>query len=280
MNLREIQNIFKRSLKNLYDKDETATIIRTVLMEALNYSTADLILKDQEVVSFETEEQLLKILERLKQAEPVQYVLGYAWFCGLRFKVNKYVLIPRPETEELVDWIVKQNKIQSPHILDIGTGSGCIAIALAKQIPEATVVAKDISKDALNTATQNALINNVDVKFLEADILNQHSNEIKYDVIVSNPPYVLQSESEAMSRHVLEHEPATALFVPDEDALIFYKAIVKYAGIHLKPGGKLFFEINPFKAEEITALLKSSNFIELSIKKDLQGRDRMVMGTK
>ena len=280
MNLREIQNIFKRSLKNLYDKDETATIIRTVLMEALNYSTADLILKDQEVVSFETEEQLLKILERLKQAEPVQYVLGYAWFCGLRFKVNKYVLIPRPETEELVDWIVKQNKIQSPHILDIGTGSGCIAIALAKQIPEATVVAKDISKDALNTATQNALINNVDVKFLEADILNQHSNEIKYDIIVSNPPYVLQSESETMCRHVLQYEPATALFVPDDDALIFYKAILKYAGIHLKPGGKLFFEINPFKAEEITALLKSSNFIELSIKKDLQGRDRMVMGTK
>ncbi len=280
MNLREIQNIFKLSLNNLYDADETAAIIRTVLMEVLNYSPSDLLLKNQEVVSSETEEQLLNILERLKQSEPVQYVLGYAWFCGLKFKVNKYVLIPRPETEELIDWIVKQNKIQSPNILDIGTGSGCIAIALTKQIPEAKVVAMDISKDALHTATQNALINNVDVKFLEEDILNPVINEFKYDIIVSNPPYVLQSESKTMSSHVLEYEPANALFVPDEDALIFYKAIVKYAGIHLKPRGKLFFEINPLNAEDINALLKANNFIEPLIKKDLQGKDRMVMGTK
>lgn len=280
MNLGEIQNLFKSALNKLYDAGESGAIVRTVLKEVLNFSSADLLLKDKEAILFAQEVQLLKILERLKQSEPLQYVLGYAWFCGLKLKVNKHVLIPRPETEELVDWIVKENKIQSAHILDVGTGSGCIALALADQMPSAKVFAMDVWRDAIEIAKQNTLLNRLEVQFILDDILIPKKNDFQFDLMVSNPPYVLHSEKETIDKHVLEYEPHAALFVSDNDALVYYKAIVNYADLNLKPGGKLYFEINPSKANEMVTLLEARNYRDNVIQKDLHGKERMIKGTK
>lgn len=280
MNLREIQNIFKSSLNKLYDTDESSAITRVVLTEVLNYSSVDLILKKKEEISYDLELQLFNIHDRLMQSEPLQYIMGTAWFCNLKLKVNKHVLIPRPETEELVEWIVQENKLSTPQILDIGTGSGCIAIAIANQVPDAKVAAMDISVGALETARKNAVLNNVNVEFINDDILNPKTSNVVYDIIVSNPPYVMQSEKETMDKHVLEFEPHNALFVLDNDALIFYKSIVKFTAQYLKTGGHLYFEINATKAREVVNLLEAGNYGEIIVKRDMQGKERMVRATK
>ena len=283
MTISAIQNIFKTSLSKLYDTGESDAITRNVLMEVLNFESSDWVLLGKKMVSLDNEIKLHQILNRLLQHEPMQYVLGFAWFCDLKLKVNKHTLIPRPETEELVDWIVKENKIASATILDIGTGSGCIAIALATKIKSAKITAIDISKHALQIAAENALTHQVKIVFEEKNILTQNKSEFDekiVDIIVSNPPYVLATEKQSMHQHVLDFEPHQALFVPDNDALIFYKAIIEYAKIHLHPTGKLYFEINETKAAEVVELLKQNDFMDTQIKKDLQGKDRMVVGVK
>ncbi len=282
MKLCEIQTIFKSALSKLYDVDETTAITRTVLMEVLNYSSTNIISKQQEEISENDEMQLMQILNRLMKSEPMQYVLGYAWFCELKLKVNQHVLIPRPETEELVYWITDENKINSPSIFDIGTGSGCIAIALAKKIVGAKIMAMDVSKKALQLAEVNALTHHTKINFIEQDILRIGNSvpQNKYDIIVSNPPYVLQSEQSSMHPHVLNHEPHLALFVPDNDGLIFYKAIVEYANNNLNTNGKLYFEINEAKAEEVIQLFDDEHYKDVILKKDLQGKNRKVCAIK
>jgi len=234
-------------------------------------------------------EDLDAITERLKKNEPVQYVLGEAWFAGMKFKVNKNVLIPRPETEELVDWIVKESQKVNPesfrdknqNIIDIGTGSGCIPITLKKKLPKANVSAIDVCSEALFTATENAIELNTDVDFLLFDFLDKEKwKELhQYDIIVSNPPYVKQSEINTMHERVKEFEPHLALFVPDEDALLFYKKLSGFAINHIKPGGSLFVEINESLGEQVTNLFQAAGFANIELRKDMQGKDRMIKAT-
>lgn len=204
-----------------------------------------------------------------------------AWFAGMQFYVDENVLIPRPETEELVAWIVQEHKtlhLQNVKILDIGTGSGCIPIALKKQLPTCDIHAADISKGALSTAQKNASTLHAAITFHEVDILDETSRNrlSKFDVVVSNPPYIKQSEEAAMHYNVLKYEPHLALFVPDEDALLFYKAIADFGLQHLTAGGKLFFEINEMLGASVKALLKQKGYSNVEIRKDMQGKDRMV----
>ncbi len=226
------------------------------------------------------------ILLKLQTGEPVQYILGNTEFYGLPFKVNSAVLIPRPETEELVEWVL-QSAVDRPHlaagnILDIGTGSGCIAISLKANLPAAQISAIDISTKALEIAKQNADLNNVKVNFIEADILSRKSEieNSKFDIIVSNPPYVTQHDKTQMHTNVTDFEPHTALFVPENDPLLFYNAIADYALNNLITKGLLFFEINESLGKETVELLKSKGFKNIELRKDMSGRDRMIRGTR
>jgi release factor glutamine methyltransferase len=233
------------------------------------------------VVSGKKYEKFLKAITRLKNYEPIQYIIGDTEFYGLVFKVNPSVLIPRPETEELVDWIIKDCEDDKKiNILDIGTGSGCIAISLAKNLPNAKVFALDVSNEALKTANQNAINNGVEVEFIEADILSYNSLDIQFDLIVSNPPYVRELEKQMMSANVLDHEPHLALFVEDDDALLFYRKITDVAADILKPNGQLFFEINESLGESTKQLLDNSNYKNIELKKDIFEKDRMIKAVK
>ena len=236
-----------------------------------------------------TEEECIvleKTMLRLEQGEPVQYVLGVAEFCGRRFHVEPGVLIPRPETGELCRWISQKNRPSvTSQILDVGTGSGCIAITLALEIPEAKVTAWDISEEALRIAQKNAEALEAEVTFekrdaLDHSLLTNHYSLPLWDVIVSNPPYVCQKEAAGMERHVLEHEPHLALFVPDDDPLRFYRAIAKYALKTLKPNGLLYFELNPLYARETEAMVRRIGFAETEIKQDMFGKQRFLKAKK
>jgi len=230
-----------------------------------------------------TETQLThyqEIKNRLANNEPVQYILGEADFYSLKFNVNPSVLIPRSETEELVAW-VKETIQENPHlqtVLDIGTGSGCIPITLKKELPELSVSALDVSNDALETAIGNAKRNEVEVGFLQADILEEKAWEVlqKFDIIISNPPYIPVREKALMPQQVLENEPHLALFTTDEDPLIFYRKIAEFADSHLHKNGYLFYECNEFNAKEVQKRLIEMGFNSIEIKKDMQGKDRMI----
>lgn len=266
----------------------------------------ELILKGEQTVS---ESELLKFnfaIKYLKKYRPIQYILGNADFYGLKFKVNEHTLIPRPETEELVDLIVKEagesrhksqdmrhemqeNNKPEVHnlqpatensILDIGTGSGCIAIALKKNIPWANVYAMDISAEALKIAIENAQLNNVDIDFIKHDILSPSLVEQSFDIIVSNPPYVRESEKQQMKANVLKYEPHTALFVADEEPFVFYDAIADFALKYLKKGGKLYFEINEYLGDELVKLIEGKGFKNVGVLKDLNGKNRILRITK
>jgi release factor glutamine methyltransferase len=223
------------------------------------------------------------ILEQLKLEIPIQYLLGSTSFYGLDFEVNENVLIPRPETEELVEWIIKGNpKIEGfkdLKILDIGTGSGCIAISLAKNMPNAKVYAIDISEKALATAKKNALLHKVDVTFITQNILETEDLKQQFDIIVSNPPYVRNLEKQEIKKNVLDNEPHLALFVEDNDALLFYKKIATLAQKNLLENGQLFFEINQYLGKETITLLEKMNFKNIELRKDIYGNDRMIRGT-
>ena len=226
--------------------------------------------------------RLLSQAHAIAAGTPVQYVLGYALFCGMKFHVNPHVLIPRPETEELVEWVINTlSTTENQHILDIGTGSGCIAITLARRLPQAKVTALDISSEALQTARLNAQELHVEVDFIQTDILKEplcslSSLRSLCDAVVSNPPYICQSEAAQMEANVLDHEPHLALFVPDTTPLLFYDAIARTALSLLTPGGYLFFEINRQYGSEVISLLQSLGYTNIQLRKDQFGNDRMI----
>lgn len=271
---------FQHLISTTYDADEARSISQLVFKELLGYNTIQLILNENELIPASLFEQLDHIAFLVNESQPIQYILGVEEFMGLTFKVNPSVLIPRPETEELVEWIIKDIKNQNHlNIVDIGTGSGCIAISLKKHLTNANVTAIDISEDALKTATLNSNMNKTDVQFLKVDILNQALNST-YDVIVSNPPYVLETEKLQMHRNVLDFEPSTALFVPDTDPLLFYKRIVSLAYAHLNHSGCVYFEINESYAEQTLALFPDEDWYEKESRKDFRGKDRFVKARK
>ena len=275
-----------RRLSGIYEIDEAKTIVRWVLDEKFGLSLTNIVCGKLDELTEEECIVLEKTMLRLEQGEPVQYVLGVAEFCGRRFHVEPGVLIPRPETGELCRWISQKNRPSvTSQILDVGTGSGCIAITLALEIPEAKVTAWDISEEALRIAQKNAEALETEVTFekrdaLDHSLLTNHYSLPLWDVIVSNPPYVCQKEAAGMERHVLEHEPHLALFVPDDDPLRFYCAIAKYALKTLKPNGLLYFELNPLYARETEAMVRRIGFAETEIKQDMFGKQRFLKAKK
>jgi len=284
MTLNEARTVLTKELSKVYDNDELRNIIELVIEHITNMTRAEQIKNKVPYLTCTQLENLDEITERLKKNEPVQYVLGETWFAGMKFKVNKNVLIPRPETEELVDWIVKESqksKVKSQNIIDIGTGSGCIPITIKKKLPEANVTAIDVCSQALFTATENAIELSADVDFLLLDFLDEEKWKKlgQYDIIVSNPPYVKQNEINTMHERVKEFEPHLALFVPDNDALLFYKKLSIFSTNHLNPGGSLFVEINEALGEHVVNLFRSVGFSNIELRKDMQRRDRMVRAT-
>ena len=271
-------------LAPLYGDGEAKAIARLVYEVRFGLSFSDICLGKDTQLSANSQEELKGIAERLLQQEPVQYVLGQAVFCGRTFMVNEHVLIPRPETEELCSWIVSQEdkgSIDTANILDIGTGSGCIAITLAAEMPKAKVTAWDISTEALKVAEENAKRNLVHVSFEHVDALHIPTNILQqtakiFDFIVSNPPYICNNERVQMESNVLNYEPHTALFVPDDDALLFYRAIAQYGQVALKEGGWLYFEINPLYASILTEMLVMMEYHDIEIKEDQFGKERMI----
>ena len=285
MTLNEARTVLTKELTTIYDSDESKNIVELVIEHITNMARMEQVRNKAAYLTCTQLENLDAITERLKKNEPVQYVLGEAWFAGMKFKVNKNVLIPRPETEELVDWIVKEamsRELQAMSLIDIGTGSGCIPITLKKKLPEASVSAIDICSEALFTATENAIGLNAEVNFILLDFLDEEKwQELEqYDIIVSNPPYVKQSEINTMHERVKEFEPHLALFVPDNDALLFYKKLSDFSLTHLKTSGKLFVEINESLGQDVINLFQGKGFTSVEIKKDLQGKDRMVKASK
>ena len=274
---------FKNELAEIYPLTEINSIIEIVFEHTIGFSKTDLFVKSDVLLPEKQIKNLQFVLSRLKNNEPVQYVLKETVFFDLTFKVAPGVLIPRQETEELVDWVKKDtNKQMYLKVLDIGTGSGCIAISLAANLRNAEVSAFDVSEKALEIAKNNADLNKVLVNFEKKNILmHQHAIESqKFDIIVSNPPYVLGKEKKLMSKNVLDYEPELALFVEDDDPLLFYKAIVNYSKLNLAKNGKLYFEINEAYGKEVKKLMIDSGFINVELRKDLNGKDRMVCGRK
>lgn len=268
-------------LKDIYDPNEIEAITLLVINEICNLSKAKIKAFPETEIPVEQSEKLNHILEELKTGKPVQYILGKTEFYGLPFYVNPSVLIPRPETEELVEWALesvgsRQSAVGS--ILDIGTGSGCIAVSLKKNLPGFKVSAIDISEQALQTAASNAVLNNVDIEFIKHDILNIKS-EIKIpksEIIISNPPYVTLHDKTQMHANVTDFEPHTALFVPENDPLIFYKSIADFAVLNLTENGFLFFEINESYGKQTVDLLNDKGFKNIELRKDMSGRNRIV----
>ena len=224
----------------------------------------------------DVEKKLLHALTRLEKMEPIQYVLGSTIFSGLRFRLNEHVLIPRPETEELVDLIVKINKVNNPRIIDIGTGSGCIAISLAKRIPDANITATDIDENALILTRENAEFNEVDLTLFQSDILSESIPGSEFDIVVSNPPYVRYSEQDLMDENVLKYEPDIALYVPDDNPLVFYYVIARKAKTKLKSRGFLYFEINEAFGSEICKLLSEEGYWHINLFNDINDKPRIV----
>lgn len=280
MKLIDFKKQFFSALSELYPETEIQSFFNILIEFKLNLKRIDIALQP----TFEIEATALDYLENatsdLKKHIPIQYIIGETEFYGLPFYVNENVLIPRPETEELVNWIINELKAKSQKskikILDIGTGSGCIPISLAKNIPNATVYAIDISSKALKTAQKNATLNKVNIQFIEADILNTNELPAKFDIIVSNPPYVRNLEKQEIQPNVLNHEPHLALFVEDNNPLLFYDKIADLAKNNLTKNGQLFFEINQYLGQETVGLLKSKGFLTIELKKDVFGVDRMI----
>ena len=283
MKIKEYRTQFIQELLSSFDEGEAESFFYLILEEKQQLKRIDLALHPD--LTFSKEQMLVwnSLLEQLKCEVPVQYLLGKTSFYGLDFEVNPTVLIPRSETEELVDWIIKSLKSRIGNsklkILDIGTGSGCIAISLAKNIENAQVFAIDISDKALATAKKNAEVNKVEVTFIHQNILDTADLNQNFDIIVSNPPYVRNLEKQEIKKNVLNNEPHLALFVEDNDALIFYKKIAKLAQQSLAQNGELFFEINQYLGQEMIEMLEKMNFRTIELRKDIYGNDRMIRAT-
>jgi len=267
-------------LEGKYALEEINAFYYIFCEEILGFSKIDAALNRDFCLSSSHQNILQETISRLLKFEPIQYIYGVAHFYHLKFKVTSEVLIPRPETEELVDIVIKNTQNQVVKILDIGTGSGCISISLAKNLALAEVSAIDISENALQIAIENALLNNVKVQFIQKDILNTNQLTQKYDIIISNPPYVKEEEKKEMNRNVLEYEPALALFVSNIDPLIFYKKIALLAFNHLNDQGILYLEINQSLGKEMIELVKHIGFKEVNLKKDFLGNDRFILAEK
>ena len=249
---------------------------RIISTEILDIPQSTFFLKDDVTLTPRQETLFYCTIERLKKHEPIQYIIGYCDFCGLTFKVTPDTLIPRPETSELVEWITEEQKGDKVNILDIGTGSGCIAISLSCKLPGCNIAAWDISPGALAVATENSKANGCSVAFEQVDILAYEPTGEQFDIIVSNPPYIKENEKKSMEANVLDWEPHTALFVPDNDPLLFYRTIAEKALAMLTSGGALYFEINRAHGAETVEMLKSLGYIETELRKDLAGNDRMI----
>ena len=281
MQLKSLQNFFQNGLLGYYPKEEINTFFYRICEQYLDYKRIDVSLKSETLINPETFEYFETIISRLLTYEPIQYILGTTAFFGLEFKVDSNVLIPRPETEELVAWILKQtDSSQSLKILDIGTGSGCIAISLAKHLPNAEIYALDVSPKALEIAELNAQQNAVKLNMIQANVLEWKPTDLSFDLIVSNPPYVRESEKERMAPNVLEHEPHLALFVENDNPLVFYRAIVELGKQTLKKQGQLYFEINEYLGKETQALFSSDTFEDVQLKSDIFGKHRMICAQK
>ncbi|HEY0046067.1 MAG TPA: peptide chain release factor N(5)-glutamine methyltransferase [Flavobacterium sp.] len=279
MLIRDFGKYFVEQLESTYDRLEAEQFFNLAVEHYHKLRRVDIALQPD--LSFD-DNDLLKysiVLEKLKAQIPIQYILGETTFCGLRFLVNENVLIPRPETEELVAWILSETQNNNISILDIGTGSGCIAISLAHQLTNAKVTAWDVSKEALETASLNAQQNKVKIDFALVDVLEADAEENQYDIIVSNPPYVRNLEKHEIASNVLDHEPHLALFVEDDDALLFYRKIASIAKVSLKKNGRLYFEINQHLGKETKLLLKNMGFVDIELRKDIYGNDRMIRCT-
>ena len=308
MKIKQYKTHFIQALSSIYDLGEAESFFYLILEEKQQLKRIDLALNPDLTFSNAEIQLWNSILEQLQKEIPIQYLLGKTSFYGLDFEVNENVLIPRPETEELVEWIIQSQKVEvrsgklemgsgklgeeqsaklereqqirKINILDIGTGSGCIAIALAKNLPNAEVFAVDVSEKALATAEKNAIINEVNVTFLKKNILETDDLEQQFDLIVSNPPYVRELEKKEIKKNVLDNEPHLALFVDDSDALVFYRKIAELAQKNLSPKGQLFFEINQYLGKEMMELLEKMNFQNIELRQDIYGNDRMIRGTR
>ena len=287
MTIQSAQQELQTQLKTVYDEREAANIMNWVMEYITGKKKTERLLDKQQLLPEEQLTRLHQITKELLTHRPVQYVLGEAWFGGMNFFVNENVLIPRPETEELVEWIVGEVRSLVPStrdgvwsLFDVGTGSGCIPISLKKKLPQLAITSVDVSKEALQVAQQNAKTLEADIKLLQLDFLNEADWEQLpvFNLIVSNPPYIKRSEEKNMRRNVLDFEPAIALFVPDEDALLFYRKIALFAEKHLAKQGMIFLEINEALGKDVVSLYKNAGYT-VELKKDLQGKDRMLRVT-
>ena len=293
MTLQALKLKFLIDLDQIYPKEEILSFFFLLIHHKMGLTRAEIALNPNQIIPKEDLNFYLDALTELQGEKPIQYIIGETEFYGLTFKVNEEVLIPRPETEELVDWILKEfSEKKALNILDIGTGSGCIAISLAKHLPKANISGMDISKQALQTALQNAKLNKVKINLFQQDILKNNdtlnyptssgtgpaTNSLpkKFDIIVSNPPYVRELEKLEIKSNVLQNEPHIALFVSDENPLLFYDKIADFAKQHLTANGLLFLEINQYLAGNTTTLLRQKGFKTIELRKDVFGNDRMI----
>ena len=283
MTIGKFRNHFINSLEGLYPIEELKSFFYLLAGKYLNLSRINIALQLNNELTHEEQSSFYQAADRLRNHEPIQYILGETEFFGMPITVNKQVLIPRPETEELVSWIIEDVDKNEATILDIGTGSGCIAISLAKKLNNAVVSAIDISTRAIEVAKKNTLINNVNIEFSRVDVLNfeadsdlQHKWESKFDIIVSNPPYVRMQEKKLMKLNVVDHEPDIALFVEDDDPLLFYRKISQLSKQYLRHHGTLYLEINEYLGLEMEKMLNKAGFKHVVLKKDMFGKNRMI----
>ena len=294
MIVKQYRNYFNETLKTIYPITEIDSFFFLLLEEYLGFRRVDIVLKSDFKITQETLNLLQSATKQLEQEVPLQYIIGKTEFYGLPFVVNKHVLIPRPETEELVAWVVSESsrfktfntstkqttETKQLKILDIGTGSGCIPISLKKQLPFAKISAIDISEEALSVAKKNAVLNNVDIHFILQDILKTVALDQHYDIIISNPPYVRELEKKELKNNVLKNEPHVALFVKDDNPLIFYDKIAELAKNYLNKNGLLFFEINQYLGTETIHLVNEKGLKNIQLKKDMFGNDRIIVASK
>ena len=278
--MKRIAQIIYDELSGYYTQSEVSALTRIIATEMLGVAQMTYFLKDDVTLKAEQEAMLFNAIERLKKQEPIQYIQGYSDFCGLRFKVTPATLIPRPETSELVEWIASEHSGKIVNILDIGTGSGCIAISLAHKLPKSNVTAWDISTTALAVAAENSRNNSTEVTFERVDILSYEPKSAQFDIIVSNPPYIKENEKAAMHSNVLDWEPHTALFVPDSDPLLFYRTIAEKGLQMLAPNGTLYFEINRAHGTETMKMLADYGYTDIELRKDFAENDRMIKGIR
>lgn len=282
MILKDFKSNFKKELTAIYPNTEIDSFFFLLMEEYMGLQRIEIVLKSEINIPENILSDLKNATNKLKNEEPIQYIIGETEFFGLPFKVNKHTLIPRPETEELVEWVLNEvemlnlKKDKSISILDIGTGTGCIPIALAKRLPKAAISAIDVSKEALKVAKENAALNQVNIDFIELDILKTRHLPKEFDIIISNPPYVRELEKKEIQNNVLQNEPHLALFVSNENPLIFYEKIAELARKHLSEKGILFFEINQYLGLETVNMLKTKGFDHIELRKDIFKNDRKV----